>query len=408
MSFQLLDLSEPNGWIDPDSMICTHALTLWKKCWIRGNVQGWKSLIEIDVYNKTNRPITPPGMTVYENYGYDVARQHVFIAASGNGFDDVTDPVVRHVYRITADGDIECISCDLETPEGNLCTYATASFSKDRSNFALTCSGPDPMFVTLFSNGEKVRLVQNWELNSEMRETLAKYKTTPKMTLRVPTVAGNFSAMLKLYLPPCFDSESAKKYPMVVSVYGDANSIDVKDNFEVGYADYLAQSRGVVTCLIDARGSGNLGLNHLFAIKNKLGQVEVNDYIEVVQHLIKTYKFIDRQRIGIWGRRYGGYATAMTLAKDEDGIFQGGISLSPISSFYYHTAIYMDRLLGLPQENEEAYEASDLNQYAERFLGKKYLLIHGTANDQIPFLHSMMWAKSLQRAGVLFEQSVSD
>lgn len=45
---------------------------------------------------------------------------------------------------------------------------------------------------------------------------------------------------------------------------------------------------------------------------------------------------IDADRVGIYGSSYGGYATAMTLVKDKERVFQCGVSMAPVTSWIYY------------------------------------------------------------------------
>lgn len=145
--------------------------------------------------------------------------------------------------------------------------------------------------------------------------------------------------MVKLLLPPeiNFDSpDPAKKYPMIVYVYGGPNSVRVTDAFSIGFEKYLTTSRKIIYAQIDGRGSGYKGKDMLFEINNRLGTVEIDDQIEVTKALASKYSFIDPERIGIWGWSYGGYATAMALSRDKDHVFQCGISVAPVTSWIYY------------------------------------------------------------------------
>lgn len=50
------------------------------------------------------------------------------------------------------------------------------------------------------------------------------------------------------------------------------------------------------------------------------------------RYLRSKFKYIDKERIGIWGKGYGGYATGMILAKQPE-IFRCGIATSPITNW---------------------------------------------------------------------------
>ena len=64
--------------------------------------------------------------------------------------------------------------------------------------------------------------------------------------------------------------------------------------------------------------------------------------------------------------------------------------------------------MGLPtaEDNEIGYEDSDVCRSAENFRNKKFFLVHGTADDNVHYQHSLMLAKALQSANVLFRQQV--
>lgn len=60
-----------------------------------------------------------------------------------------------------------------------------------------------------------------------------------------------------------------------------------------------------------------------------------------------------------------------------------------------------------PEENIEGYRRADLMSKAEQLRGRRYLIIHETADDNVHFQHSMQFAKELQRADIAFEQMVN-
>lgn len=70
--------------------------------------------------------------------------------------------------------------------------------------------------------------------------------------------------------------------------------------------------------------------------------------------------------------------------------------------------IYTERYMGLPTEedNEENYIASDVTQEIDQFKNHDFMLIHGTGDDNVHYQQSLALAKSLQLAGILFEQVV--
>lgn len=110
---------------------------------------------------------------------------------------------------------------------------------------------------------------------------------------------------------------TGQQYPMVVDVYGGPASQKVDYRFHVYFGHYFATSRRTIYAMIDGRGSGYQGTRRLYELYHKLGTVEIQDQIDVVQYLTNTFAFIDSSKVAIWGWSYGGYASAMALAQSN-------------------------------------------------------------------------------------------
>ena len=136
-----------------------------------------------------------------------------------------------------------------------------------------------------------------------------------------------------------------------------------------------------------------------------IGKVEVEDQIDVTQQLLDLYPFIAKSKVAIWGWSYGGFVTASVLALDADkrNIFKCGISVAPVSNWIYYDSIYAERYLGLPtrEDNLKGYQASDMTAKAKKLKNKKYLMVHGTADDNVHYQQSMMLARAFEEADVL-------
>lgn len=390
---QVTKMEEPKGWIMISKPRCYSSSN---SCFFTYWIDNWIQIWQLDLTTGKNLRSSLGQFTVISIYGYKESTGDIFYLGTAPDH-----PEQRHVYRNS-----ECLSCSLKDPDGVACTYAAASFSKDFSYYTITCSGPTPTYVRVYNSaGQKIL---DWEENTASRQKLEQYQKPHSQFLQIP-VTGGYKAMVKLLLPPeiNFDSpDPAKKYPMIVYVYGGPNSVRVTDAFSIGFEKYLTTSRKIIYAQIDGRGSGYKGKDMLFEINNRLGTVEIDDQIEVTKALAAKYSFIDPERIGIWGWSYGGYATAMALSRDRDHVFQCGISVAPVTSWIYYDTIYTERYMGLPTEedNEENYIASDVTQEIDQFKNHDFMLIHGTGDDNVHYQQSLALAKALQLAGILFEQ----
>lgn len=188
------------------------------------------------------------------------------------------------------------------TPEGNLCTYATATFSKDSSYYTITCSGPDPSFTKIYRTAGNVE-ISTWEENSSLRTNLLTYQQTQKKFFHVP-VGGGFNASVKMQIPAFIDLDatvSLVKYPMLLRTYAGPGSIQVQSNFAISFLTYQVTKKNIIYVEIDGRGTGYKGLDMMFSVNNQLGSYEMDDIIAVTKYLVDTYDFIDKSRVGIWG-----------------------------------------------------------------------------------------------------------
>jgi dipeptidyl-peptidase-4 len=99
----------------------------------------------------------------------------------------------------------------------------------------------------------------------------------------------------------------------------------------------------------------------------------------------------------------------MVLAKDRESVFKCGIAKAPASSWFYTASITTERQNGLPtpDDNLRGYLEGDLNSQVEGMRGKEFLLIHGNADINANYQHSMKLSRALQKAGILFTVMVS-
>lgn len=173
-------------------------------------------------------------------------------------------------------------------------------------------------------------------MNNDLRTRLAAYDVPTPVYFFVP-VAGGYQAPVMMILPEGADfsnpDRSIDKFPMLIRVYGGPGSIRISTVFGVGFQSYQVSSKKIVYVEIDGRGTGQKGLDMMFSVNNRLGTYEMEDQIAVAKYLVDKFKFIDSSRVGIWGWSYGGYATAMTLAKDTEKVFKCGISVAPVTSW---------------------------------------------------------------------------
>lgn len=203
----------------------------------------------------------------------------------------------------------------------------------------------------------------------------------------------------RLFKPVPFDA--AKKYPVVVRVYGGPHAQLVTNSWSEQdyFTQYLVQ-QGYVVFQLDNRGSAHRGTQFEQVIYRHLGEAEVNDQKVGVDYL-RSLPFIDSDNVAIYGHSYGGYMALMSLFKAPD-YFKAAISGAPVTDWRLYDTHYTERYLAHPATNEQGYEASSVFPYVKNYQSG-LLMYHGMADDNVLFENSTRVYKALQDEGKLFQ-----
>uniref|UniRef100_A0A673HXW3 Dipeptidyl peptidase 4-like n=1 Tax=Sinocyclocheilus rhinocerous TaxID=307959 RepID=A0A673HXW3_9TELE len=306
-------------------------------------------------------------------------------------------PGQRNVYKMTINVDShserECLTCTLNADR---CKYNSALFSTKGSYYLMSCSGPGLPLHTLRNSrdGTEVRVLED---NKDLENTLQDI-AMPSVTHGTLKI-GEFDLWYQMILPPKFDK--SKKYPLLIDVYAGPCSQKSDFRFRVGWSTYLASTEKVIVASFDGRGSGYQGDKIMHALYKRLGTYEVEDQITAARHFIDM-GFIDKNRVAIWGWSYGGYVTSMVLGAGS-GVFKCGMAVAPVSKWEYYDSIYTERYMLTPAENQAFYDNSTVTGRAKNFKSVQYLLVHGTADDNVHFQQAAQISKALVDEQVDFD-----
>ncbi|XP_062845354.1 dipeptidyl peptidase 4 [Trichomycterus rosablanca] len=365
----------------PDGSSCYYILS---------DSKGFKHLHHIS--GNTYTPITSGEwevtdiLKVTKDTIYYVSNQH-------NGH-----PGQRNVYRITLDGadysQPVCLTCTLME---NRCNYNSASFSTDGTYYRMDCSGPGLPLYTLRDTrgaGSEVRVLEdNKNLGLILQDIAMPVVTHGKLKI------GEFDLWYQMTLPPNFDK--SKKYPLLIDVYAGPCSQKSDSRFRISWSTYLASTENIIVASFDGRGSGYQGDKIMHSIYKRLGTYEVEDQITAARRFI-DFGYVDKNRIAIWGWSYGGYVTSMVLGAGS-GVFKCGMAVAPVSKWEYYDSIYTERYMLTPAENLAFYQNSTVTGRAKNFSSVQYLLVHGTADDNVHFQQAAQISKALVDEQVDFE-----
>ena len=207
----------------------------------------------------------------------------------------------------------------------------------------------------------------------------------------------------RLIKPSNFDP--SKKYPVFMFQYSGPGSQQVVNQWN-GINDFwftmLAQQGYIVAC-VDGRGTGFKGAAFKKCTQKELGKYEVEDQIDAAK-VIGKYNYIDASRIGIFGWSYGGFMSSNCLFQGAD-VFKMAIAVAPVTSWRYYDSIYTERYMQTPQENASGYDNNSPINHVSKLKGN-FLLIHGTADDNVHVQNTMKMVEALVQANKQFDWAI--
>nr|XP_012624691.1 dipeptidyl peptidase 9 isoform X3 [Microcebus murinus]XP_012624692.1 dipeptidyl peptidase 9 isoform X3 [Microcebus murinus]XP_020139416.1 dipeptidyl peptidase 9 isoform X3 [Microcebus murinus] len=203
--------------------------------------------------------------------------------------------------------------------------------------------------------------------------------------------------------------QPGKKHPTVLFVYGGPQVQLVNNSFKgIKYLrlNTLA-SLGYAVVVIDGRGSCQRGLRFEGALKNQMGQVEIEDQVEGLQFVAEKYGFIDLSRVAIHGWSYGGFLSLMGLIHKPQ-VFKVAIAGAPVTVWMAYDTGYTERYMDVPENNQHGYEAGSVALHVEKLPNEpnRLLILHGFLDENVHFFHTNFLVSQLIRAGKPYQLQI--
>uniref|UniRef100_A0A8C6J1Y0 A-type potassium channel modulatory protein DPP6 n=1 Tax=Melopsittacus undulatus TaxID=13146 RepID=A0A8C6J1Y0_MELUD len=330
--------------------------------------------------------ITSGDWDVTKILAYDEKRHKIYFHST----EDL--PRRRHLYSASTNGNFNrrCLSCDLIEN----CTYFSASFSHNLKYFLLTCEGPRVPMVTVHSTANAQKIFE-LEVNENV-QLAVNDRQMPKveyMEIKMDDYTHGPGRVFGpcLFLLPLLDAYFCFRD-------GTPGSQIVTERFEVTWESVMVSSHNAIVLKFDGRGSGFQGTKLLHEVKRRLGFLQEKDQLEAVRIMLKEH-YIDKLRVGVFGKDYGGYlSTYMLPAGEENQVFACGAALSPLTDFRLYASAFSERYLGLHGIDNRAYEISKLAHRVSLLKEQTFLIIHATADEKIHFQHTADLITHLIRA----------
>jgi dipeptidyl aminopeptidase/acylaminoacyl peptidase len=312
----------------------------------------------------------------------------------GQGKEAGRDPYFQHLYKIGFDGKGQTL------------------LTNENANHVVTVSPDGKYFVDAYSTPDTPPITVLRDANGKVLQTLEKADISrlvatgwhPPTPVTMKGRDGKTDIYGLMFTPSKLDS--TKKYPIIDYIYPGPQSGSVGPrSFSPARGDHQALAElGFVVVAID--GMGTPGRSKAFAdtYYGHMGDNTIPDQVAGIKELAQKYKFIDVDKVGIWGHSGGGFATASAMFKFTD-FFDVGIAESGNHDNRNYEDDWGERYQGLVEKTangEDNYTAESNATYAKNLKGK-LMLVHGQMDDNVPAENTQLVVDALVKAGKDFD-----
>ena len=350
---------------------------------------GFNHIYLYDKNGKLKNQVTKGSWEVTSYYGYDEKTNTVFFQSTENG------STVRDIYKISLNGKNKVkLSQQIGTN--------TATFSPNYDYFINTYSSATTPPTYTLNSSKDGKLVKGILDNSSLLDKLKKYNLPSKDFFELTTEKGH---KLNAWMIKPKDFDASKKYPVFMYQYSGPGSQQVANDWlDTNDMWFMMLSQqGYITVCVDGRGTGFKGAAFKKVTQKELGKYEVEDQIDAAK-VLGNYAYVDKTRIGIFGWSFGGFMASNCILKGAD-VFKMAIAVAPVTNWRFYDSIYTERYMQTPQENASGYDTNSPINFADKLKGN-FLLIHGTADDNVHFQNSMQFVEALVQANKQFDWAV--
>lgn len=347
--------------------------------WI-SDADGWQHIYRYDYSGKLINQVTSGPWTVTRIEGTDPATKTIYYSSTE------VSPLQRQLYAVRFDGKGKR---RLTTTPG---THAIDMSPDAHYYIDRWSSTTQPRQVELRATSGK--MLKKLEDNAAVSTWIASHAYSPVELFKFTTSDGVTldGSMIK---PPDFDP--ARKYPVILAIYGGPGSQQVYDRFAANGIDQWRAQQGYIVVGLNNRGSNNYGSAFMKQVYHHLGRFEAMDFAETARWL-GTQPYVDGGRIAIEGTSYGGYSVLYTMAT-HPGAFAAGLANSAGTDWRLYDTIYTERYMDLLADNAAGYDSSSVNSRAGRITGK-LLVIHSMMDDNVHPVNTMQFLTAITDAGV--------
>lgn len=345
---------------------------------------GFNHLYYYDFNGKLINQITKGNWDVMEFNGFDEDEKKVYYTSTE------VSPTDRDLYVAGLDGKTKK---KLSAKKGQ----TSAEFSSNYKYYFSTWSDANtPYEFSLHAaDGKLITLLED---NSRLKLKLTTYNVTKKEFFTFKTSEG---VELNGWMIKPANFDASKKYPVYMFTYGGPGNNECNNSWDGDYMwhQILSQEGYMVVC-VDNRGTQGRGREFKHSTYMQLGKLETIDQIETAKYL-GTLPYVDKNRIGFQGWSFGGYLASLLITKGAD-YFKAAVAVAPVTNWRFYDNIYTERFMRTPQENAGGYDDNSPINFVKKIKGR-YLLVHGSGDDNVHYQNSMEMADELVKHNIPFD-----
>ena len=346
---------------------------------------GFNHIYLVNYSNNTEKRLTSGKWDVTNVYGFSSKDQTIYFQAAKSSSTE------REVYSLN-------LNSNQLNEISKLKGTNDADFSTNFQYFINTHSDANHPF-TFTLNNKNGEILKVLEENKNLNKKMKKFDLVEKTFFKILNEDG-LDLNAWIMKPNVLDT--VKKHPLLMFVYGGPGINTVNNSWSwmnYFWFQYLVK-KGFIVVSVDSRGTGYRGKEFKHSTYLQLGKLETEDQIFAAKKLGEL-NYIDENNIGIFGWSYGGYMSSLCISKGAE-VFNSAIAVAPVTNWRFYDNIYTERFMRTPEENGDNYDVNSPINHVGKIKGN-YLLIHGTADDNVHFQNSMEMVNSLVKSNIEFD-----
>ena len=309
-----------------------------------------------------------------ELVGYDEPNKTLWFVGGRN-------PAETHVYKVKAGGVPDRVKL----------------FAEENANEVAVLSPDFKSLVARLSSLTSMPKLAVFSVEGKQLAELPSVALEPSLKVRaeVKRIGPDPGFWMTLLKPASF--KAGQKLPVILSVYGGPGHQEVMYTLRENLVLQWLADQGFLVVKFDGRGTPNRGREWERAIKFDFATIPADDQVAALKLLGKEVPEADLSRVGVYGWSFGGYMAALLAMRNGESV-KSAVAGAPVVDWLDYDTHYTERFLGVPPAAAKAYETSNLLTYVSKAT-RPILFMHGTADDNVYFFHTLKLSDALFRAG---------